>query len=80
MYGIADEITAWCFDRAVFLFGSEVEADLREASDGAKTKQQSVSRQQRVIAKWLGGRAQYKDPAVQSGGEIKSVPGSAVTL
>lgn len=62
LYGIRDEVAAWCFDRAVFLFGTELEAELRDAADGAKNKQQSSSRQQRVIAKWLGGKAQYKDP------------------
>lgn len=63
LYGITDEVAAWCFDRAVFLFGTELEAELRDATDGAKNKQQSAARQQRVMAKWLGGKVQYKDPA-----------------
>lgn len=81
MYGITDEIAAWCFDRAVFMFGSEVDAELRDAAQGAKNKQQATARQQRVMAKWLGGTVRYKDPAAAAGGEVKSVPGSGpVTL
>ena len=81
MYGITDEVAAWCFDRAVFLFGSEMESELREAADGAKNKQQANARQQRVISKWLGGKVQYKDPAAGGSGQVKSVPGSGpVTL
>lgn len=63
IYGITDEIAAWSFDRAVFLFGSELQAELEEASSGAKNKGQARQRQQRVLSKWLGGKQQFKDPA-----------------
>lgn len=71
IYGIRDEVAAWCFDRAVFMFGSEVEADVREAVDGAKNKQQATARQQRAMAKWLGGEQRFRDPAANASGPVK---------
>lgn len=68
LYGIDDEVTAWCFDRAVYLFGSQLDAELREASDGAKSKSQARSRSQRVLTKWLGGKQQFKAPPSVGGG------------
>ena len=63
IYFIHDEVAAWCFDRAVNLFGSSLEAELRAAEEGAKNNLQAVSRRQRILAKWLEGTAHYKDPS-----------------
>ena len=63
LYGIKDELKAWSFDRAVWLFGSNLEAELEEAANDAKNKGQAESKQRRVLAKWLGGGVQqYRDP------------------
>lgn len=79
-YGIHDEFEAWCFDRAVFLFGSSLDSELREAADGAKNKNQSRQRQQRVLDRWLRDEdqpRQFKDPAVSaSPHEVPIGPGS----
>lgn len=64
IYGVHDEVTAWCFDRAVWLFGSELDAELRNAAEGAKNERMAAGRQARVIAKWLGGEVKYKEPGV----------------
>lgn len=63
IYGIHDEVAAYCFDRAVMIFGTALEKDLQDASDGAKSKQQAAGREQRVFARWFGEAAKYKDPA-----------------
>lgn len=66
LYGVTDEVGAWCFDRAVFLFGSELESELKEAAEGASSKGQSLQRQQRVMARWFG-QQRFRDPASSSG-------------
>jgi hypothetical protein len=65
IYGLRDDVEAWCFDRAVFLFGSHLEYELREAADGAKTKAKAQQKQQMVLDRWLSDPDQprrFKDP------------------
>lgn len=70
LYCIRDELAAWCLNRAVWLFGSTVEADLRQVVDSAKNAGQAAQRQQRVLASYGIGKVQYRDP-VAAGGASK---------
>lgn len=80
IYGVKDEVTAYSFDKAVYAFGSNLDAELKKASAGAKSDSQANGRRQRVLAKWLGGKAQYKDPAVAGAGTVSSAAGGTVSL
>lgn len=66
VYRVEDEVTAWCFDRAVWLFGSSVEAELNEAVRGSKKPQQAIFRQMQVLQRWGLGKMQFRDPAAGS--------------
>jgi hypothetical protein len=73
-------VTAWCFNRAVYLFGSALDAELAEAEQGAKSKAQAAGRRQRVLSKWLGGKQQFKDPVAAGQGSVSSQGAGPVTL
>lgn len=47
----ADALTIFCFDRAVTAFGEALLAELKDIE--AKTKKEAVSKQKRILAKWL---------------------------
>lgn len=81
IYGIRDEVTAYSFDKAVYMFGSNLDAELKKAGKDAKSDAQANGRRQRVLAKWLGGKQQFKDPAAGGSGTVSSAAGSgAVSL
>jgi hypothetical protein len=80
LYAIRDEVTAWSFDRACWIFGSQLDAELAEAGNGAKSKQQANSRRQRVLSKWLGGKQQFKDPVATTPDQVSSAGGGPVSL
>lgn len=81
-YGIVDELKAWSFDRAVWLFGSSLEAELEEAAHSAKNSSQAESRQRQVMEKWLGGAAprKFRNPSSGPNGGVSSNASGAVTL
>jgi hypothetical protein len=66
---ITDPLTAFYFDRAVATFGTEVEAAMDEAADGAKNKKESQRRRQMALARYMkdeDGRPSagtFRDPA-----------------
>lgn len=64
------------------MFGSELEAELKNAAKGARSDAQANSRRQRVISKWLGdtGAPMYKDPAAGGQGAVSSKGQGTVTL
>lgn len=67
IYFIDDEIAAWCFDRAVTLFGYTVENEMALAASKAQRGQEDGARQA-VLNAWLkegrdGERGMFKDPA-----------------
>lgn len=62
LYGIADDVRAFYFDRAVATFGLTVEADLDKVSRDAKTSKQAERRREMALNKWLGVQQRYKDP------------------
>lgn len=80
IYAIKDEVTAWSFDRAVYLFGSQLEAELKIAAKGAKSDTQANGRRQRVLSKWLGGKQAFKDPVASGQGVVTSEGSGPVTL
>jgi hypothetical protein len=80
LYAIRDEVTAWSFDRAVFLFGSELEAELKNAAKGAKSDAQANGRRSRILAKYLGGKQQFKDPVASGQGAVTSKGSGPVSL
>ena len=80
IYDVRDPVTAYCFDRAVFMFGSGLDAELKNAAKGAKSDAQANSRRQRVLAKWLGGKQQFKDPVASGQGVVTSKGSGPVTL
>jgi hypothetical protein len=70
MYGLRDDYEAWCFDRAVFLFGSQLEHELRESAESAKTRTKALQNQRRVLDRWLSDGdtpRRFKDPAAPFG-------------
>jgi hypothetical protein len=66
LYGITDEVTAWCFDRAVWVFGSTLESELSEAQHSSKKPQQAMFKQMQVLKAWGLGEMKFRDPAVGS--------------
>jgi hypothetical protein len=68
LYGIRDELAAWCFDRAIHLFGISLEHDLQEAEAKAKKPWMAQLNRQRVLQQWLGVEVKFRDP----GGKAKT--------
>lgn len=62
LYGIHDELLAYFFDRAVYTFGTAVEADVREASEGSKDNAQAKRKAMLRLNVWLTD----PEPEVQS--------------
>lgn len=67
MYFIEDEVTAWCFDRAVTIFGTSVEESIKAATAKSKTQAQADMSAQRTLRKWLNRSGDltglFRDPA-----------------
>ena len=65
LYFIHDELAAWCFDRAVVMFGEAVESDVRAATRDAKNRKQAEAAGLRMLRKWLNDtstKGLYRDP------------------
>ena len=78
LMGISDDgLTAYHLDSAVWAFGTELDAALKQAVDpprkGKNSKPPSPAQQHqnamRVLEKWLGvkGLVRYRDPAIGTG-------------
>lgn len=61
MVEIADPVAAFCFDRAVSVFGNAVERDIEESTKGKKEEIARVIAEN-VVAKWTGGKLKFADP------------------
>ena len=57
---IADAWDAHCYDSAVYLFGSELEAALEAVNE--KTSSATTRKRERVIRKWLELPAEFRAP------------------
>lgn len=67
MLQLGDSVTAFYFDRAIYTFGSALEADLERASQSGKGKNRKSDSQiamarQQVMSRWLGTQ-RFADPA-----------------
>lgn len=54
LYGIDHPVQSFFFDRAVYLFGTTLEADLEKAGEKAKKPKQAEQARMRMLQKWLG--------------------------
>lgn len=54
LYGIGHPVQAFFFDRALWLYGTTLEADLEKVAAKAKKPKQAEQAQIRVLQKWLG--------------------------
>ena len=67
LYDILDTLTAYYFDRAVYVFGSTVESKMDEAGEGAKNTKQAVAARTKILRKYLGEKdstaGRFRDPA-----------------
>ena len=65
LFFIDDELTAWCFDRAVVTFGVALENDLEKHMSKAKTDSARRRVHARVMSKWLddpNDTGRFRDP------------------
>jgi hypothetical protein len=53
LYGIDEELTAWCFDRAVLTFGNALESKLQIIARNSKKQKEADNKVQRELDKWL---------------------------
>lgn len=53
LYGIDDPLTAFCFNRAIGIFGSTVDAEIEQAGANAKTDRARQMSQNMVLVKWI---------------------------
>jgi hypothetical protein len=67
---VADPVTAFCFDRAVYLFGTALSSELENVK--AKTDKERKNKQDRILSKWIPEakarqKSKFKDPASRQG-------------
>jgi hypothetical protein len=71
IYGISHPVTAWCFDRAVTYFGTQLQEDLEEHNgiETSKEERKAKIAVERRLAEWLGDQAElpfekrkFRDP------------------
>jgi hypothetical protein len=60
LYGIEDELGAFCFDRAVTIFGVSLENEI--SSTNGRSEKDTERKRQRVMDKWLGIQPKFRDP------------------
>jgi len=68
-YFIDDELTAWCFDRAVVTWGTALENNLEKELKKAKTDAAAQRIHARVMARWLDDgdtHGRFRDPGKTS--------------
>jgi hypothetical protein len=67
MMFIGSGLVAYCFDRAVWLFGSTLDAELEESTHGCKDEKSMTRARMRVMDRWFpenrGAKGRFKDPA-----------------
>jgi hypothetical protein len=62
-----DEVSAFCLDRAVLMFGKTVENDIQERTKDASTEKAGRAKAIRLFAQWMTRedetpRGAYRDP------------------
>lgn len=66
--GLSDKIQCYYFDKAVWIFGTEVEADIERSSAKAKTDRGREQKRIQVLRKWIpefSEQRKFKDPALR---------------
>lgn len=70
LMGIGNPIHRYYFDKAVWRFGTAIEADLNHVAEKSKTVAATRAKQAMVMAKWMGAgkntKGLYRDPARSS--------------
>jgi len=64
--GLQNKIHAYCFNRAIWLFGSTLERQLEEVANKAKKPGSAKAKQSLILTQWLwepGAKGMFKDPA-----------------
>jgi len=67
LYGITEVVQAFCFDRAVVIFGSALSHELENAK--GKTEKAVQASRRRILKKWIpeatdsAGPRKFRDPA-----------------
>lgn len=67
LLGLTDPIQRFYFDRSVWLFGSQVEADIEQATKKAKNDRARDQKRDQVLRRWIPEHKverKFKDPAV----------------
>lgn len=54
LFGIGHPVQQFYFDRAVWVFGTSLEADLEKAGQNAKKPKAQEQARLRILQKWLG--------------------------
>ena len=69
IFNIEDPLTAYYFNRAVFIFGSNVETEMQNAEMLAKSDQARIAARKKVLRRFLGDytnestdTSQFRDP------------------
>jgi hypothetical protein len=69
VYFIHDELTAWCFDRAVTMFGTAVEEDIEKAVSKVKGEANKRAAGLRAWRRWMNEKGStkglFRDPAAR---------------
>jgi hypothetical protein len=66
MMGLKNSIHRYCFDRAIWMFGSSLDSQLEEVANKAKKAGSAKAKQSLILAQWLwepGAKGLFKDPA-----------------
>lgn len=63
IYGIKPKLTAYCFDRAVYTFGTALEARLRTVAETQKTQKAAERKALMELQKWLSSADTETKPA-----------------
>jgi len=64
--GLLDPLVKFYFDRAIWSFGSVVDAEMEQSSEKAKTTRSATAKRMMVLNKYITGdtRGRFKDPAM----------------
>jgi phage-related protein len=60
LYGVSHPVSAFCFDRAVFTFGTALEDDLNKVSAKCKKEDQAKRVRATRLNKWLNAENSVK--------------------
>jgi len=66
LYQVEDPVAAYCFDRAVYHFGTSLKAELEEVQ--GKTEQEIQRKRLSILSRWIpeastATRQRFRDPA-----------------